>query len=165
MRMPTYWRNGSIFMEFQNDRFGVRHYGNVSFMPDIACGEFGYGENQNGYPHSASAQDVKKFFHTSTVTVGDILKRISEFSVNHSQGLQLAENYANCENWDFMIACKVKQTYKTVHADFPFLQIPSRFFMSEFYKIVIVTDPLVFYKNNTMLPGKISISDMSYFET
>ena len=165
MHMPTYWRNGSICMEFHSPRFGLCLYGDVLFMPDTACGKFGYGENQNGYPHSASAGDVKKFFETSTVTVGDILKRISEFSVNHSQGLQLDGNYANCENWVFMIASKVEKTYKTVHADLPFLQIPSRFFTSEFYKIVIVTNPFVFYKNNTMLPGTICISDMSYFET
>jgi len=140
--------------------------GDVSFMPDIARGESGFSQSQNRHAHSASPAEVRKFFESTTVTVGDVLKRINEFSVNRGQICEVSEEYANSAGWVFLIIKNSKSqddTYKIVDHDFPFLDIPSRFFVSSDYDIAIVTNPVMVSNTAEVLPGKISMSDTSYF--
>ena len=165
MHIPWHLQNGIIELRLYESRPGYIKIGNVSFMPDIARGESGFSQSQNRHAHSASPAEVRMFFEASTVTVGDVLKRINEFSVNRGQSCEVSEEYANSAGWVFLIinSSKSQDTYKIVDHDFPFLDIPSRFFVSSDYDIAIVTNPVMVSNTPQVLPGKISMSDTSYF--
>ena len=161
MHIPWHLQNGIIDLRLYGSRPGYINFGNVSFMPDIARGESGFSQSQNRHAHSASPAEVRKFFEASTVTVGDVLKRINVFSVNFGYLHEVSEEYVNSVDWLFLIVnnSKSQDTYKIVDHDFPFLDIPSRFFVSSDYDIAIVTNTLMVSKPSRLLPGKISISD------
>jgi hypothetical protein len=164
MHIPGHLQNGMIDLRYYESRPGHIRIGNVSFMPYIARGESGYSQSQNGHAHSASPAEVRKFFEASTVTVGDVLKRINEFSVNCRESV--SKEYANPAGWIFLIinCSNSEDTYKIVDHDFPFLDIPSHFFVSRDYRIAIVTNPVMLFNTDAVLPGQISISDTSYFD-
>jgi len=138
----------------------------MSFMPDIARKNSGYSWSQNAHAHSASRAEVRKFFEASTVTVGDILKRINEFSINFPRSSKVSAQYANADGWFFLIFNRLTDgdTFKIVDHDFPLLDIPSRFFTSINFGIAIVTNPIMVSNTDKVLPEKISIRDTSYFD-
>ena len=165
MHIPWHLQDGTLALRFYEDRPGNISIGNVSFMPDIARENSGYSQSQNAHAHSASPAEVRKFFEASTVTVGDILKRINEFSVNFPRSSEVSAQYANADGWFFLIINKSTpgDTFKIVDHDFPLLDIPSRFFISSNFRIGIVTNPIMVSNTAAVLPGKISIGDTSYF--
>jgi len=166
MYIPRYLEDGRLSLRFYEDRPGYLSIGSISFMPDIAREDSGYSESQNAHAHSASPVEVRKFFEASTVTVGDIVKRINEFSVNFPRSSEVSAQYANADDWTFLIVNKSipVNTFKIIDYDFPFLDIPSRFFLSRHFCFAIVTNPTMVFNTAEVLPGKISIRDTSYFD-